>query len=41
MGKSYVDEPLVGTVILPQIGELPVHLSIGEVEAGRVSWLSS
>ena len=25
------DEPLVGTVILPQIGELPVHLSIGEV----------
>ena len=30
-GKSYVDEPLVGTVILPQIGELPVHLSLGEV----------
>ena len=26
-----IDEPLVGTVILPQIGELPVHLSIGEV----------
>ena len=25
-----IDEPLVGTVILPQIGELPVHLSIGE-----------
>ena len=38
MGESSVDEPLVGTVILPQIGELPVHigelpvhLSIGEV----------
>ena len=31
VGKSYIDEPLVGTVILPQIGELPVHLSIGEV----------
>ena len=30
VGKSYIDEPLVGTVILPQIGELPVHLSIGE-----------
>ena len=29
--KSYIDEPLVGTVILPQIGELPGHLSIGEV----------
>ena len=29
-GESYIDEPLVGTVILPQIGELPVHLSIGE-----------
>ena len=27
VGKSYIDEPLVGTVILPQIGELPVHLS--------------
>ena len=27
----YIDEPLVSTVILPQIGELPVHLSIGEV----------
>ena len=27
----YVDEPLVGTVISPQIGELPVHLSLGEV----------
>jgi len=26
-GESYIDEPLVGTVILPQIGELPVHLS--------------
>ena len=25
-GESYIDEPLVGTVILPQIGELPVHL---------------
>ena len=42
-GESYIDEPLVGTVILPQIGELPVHLSIGEessnriVYAGRVS----
>ena len=31
VGESYVDEPLVGTVILPQIGELPVHLSLGEV----------
>ena len=30
-GESYIDEPLVSTVILPQIGELPVHLSIGEV----------
>ena len=30
-GESYIDEPLVGTVILPQIGELSVHLSIGEV----------
>ena len=30
-GESYIDEPLVGTVILPQIGELPGHLSIGEV----------
>ena len=45
--KSYIDEPLVGTVILPQIGELPVHLSIGEellyriVYASRVSCLSS
>ena len=29
--ESYIDEPLVGTVILPQIGELPVHFSIGEV----------
>jgi len=29
-GESYIDEPLVGTVILPQIGELLVHLSIGE-----------
>ena len=29
-GESYMNEPLVGTVILPQIGELPVHLSIGE-----------
>ena len=29
-GESYIDEPLVGTVILFQIGELPVHLSIGE-----------
>ena len=29
-GESYIDEPLFGTVILPQIGELPVHLSIGE-----------
>ena len=31
VGESYVDEPLVGTVISPQIGELPVHLSLGEV----------
>ena len=31
VGKSYVDEPLVGTVISPQIGELPVYLSLGEV----------
>ena len=31
VGESYTDEPLVGTVILPQIGELPVRLSIGEV----------
>ena len=31
VGESYIDEPLVGTIILPQIGELPVHLSIGEV----------
>ena len=27
-GESSVDEPLVSTVILPQIGELPVYLSI-------------
>jgi len=31
VGESYIDEPLVSTVILPQTGELPVHLSIGEV----------
>ena len=31
VGESYVDEPLVGTVISPQIRELPVHLSLGEV----------
>ena len=31
VGESYIDEPLACTVILPQIGELPVHLSIGEV----------
>jgi len=31
VGESYIDEPLVGTVILPQIGELPVRLSIGGV----------
>jgi len=31
VGDSYIDEPLVGTVILPQIGKLPVRLSIGEV----------
>jgi len=31
VGESSVDEPLVSTVILPQIGELPVHLSLGEV----------
>ena len=27
----YVDETPVGTVISPQIGELPVRLSIGEL----------
>ena len=31
VGWSYIDETPVGTVILPQIGELPVHLSLGEV----------
>jgi len=31
VGESDIDEPLVGTVILPQIGELPVRLSIGAV----------
>ena len=35
VGWSYIDEThideAVGTVILPQIGELPVHLSLGEV----------
>ena len=31
VGESYIDEPLVGTVIWPQIGELPVHFSTGEV----------
>ena len=31
VGESYIDEPLVGTVILPQIGELPVYLSVSEV----------
>ena len=31
-GESYIDKPLVSTVILPQIGELPVHLSIGVIE---------
>ena len=31
VGGSYIDEPLVGTVILPQIGELPVRFSIDEV----------
>jgi len=36
VGESYVDEPLVGTVILPQIGELPVHLSLGEVLLYRI-----
>ena len=30
-GHIYIDETPVGTVILPQIGELPVHLSLGEV----------
>ena len=30
VGESYVYEPLVGTVISPQIGKLPVHLSLGE-----------
>ena len=27
----YVDDTPVGTVISPQIGKLPVHLSLGEV----------
>ena len=31
VGWSYIDETPVDTVILPQIGELPVHLSLGEV----------
>jgi len=31
VGESYIHEALVCTVIWPQIGELPVHLSIGEV----------
>ena len=31
VGWSDIDETPVGTVILPQIGELPVHLSLGEV----------
>ena len=31
VGWSYIDETPVGTVISPQIGELPVHLSLGEV----------
>jgi len=31
VGWSYINETPVGTVILPQIGELPVHLSLGEV----------
>ena len=35
-GESYIDEPLVGTVILPQIGELPVHLSIALERAVRL-----
>jgi len=28
-GGVVIDETPVGTVILPQIGELPVHLSLG------------
>jgi len=35
VGKSYIDEPLVGTVIFPRIGELPVHLGIGEGSSDR------
>ena len=30
-GGHILDETPVGTVILSQIGELPVHLSVGEV----------
>ena len=39
VGESYVDEPLVGTVIFPQIRELPVHLSLGEVLLYRIVYL--
>ena len=28
VGESYIDEPLVCTVIWPQIGELPVYLIV-------------
>jgi len=36
VGESYVDEPLAGTVNFPQIGKLPVHLSLGEVLLYRI-----
>ena len=36
VGWSYIDETPVGAVILPQIGELPVHLSLGEVFSHRI-----
>jgi len=39
VGWSYIDETPVGTVILPQIGELPVHLSLGEVLLFRIVYL--
>ena len=39
VGESYVDEPLVGTVIFPQIGKVPVHLSLGEVLLYRIVYL--
>ena len=31
VGWLYIYETPVGTAVLPQIGELPVHLSLGEV----------